>query len=79
LAETIDSCRSLFVDLDAVETNILIFDLLDEQPAAALERLEDEGVLMVSFGSKSIRAVLHHQVSDEALDQVKNVMKKLFD
>ena len=79
LADTIDSCRSLFIDLESVETNILIFDLLDEDSESALRRLEEEKVLMVPFGSQTLRATFHHQIDDEDLEKTKEVLKQLFD
>jgi threonine aldolase len=52
------------IDLDAVETNIVIFKLRGELSAAELvARLKARGVLMSTVGPNAIRAVTHHDVS----------------
>lgn len=78
LAETIHSCSGLAIDLDSVETNILIFDVLEEDAAGALKKLEGEDVLMVPFGPRTIRATFHFEIDDSALVDTKRVVKELF-
>lgn len=80
LAETIDSCSRLSINLDSVETNILIFDVVDKDENAdtALAKLEKEGILMVPFGPRTLRATFHFGIDDNALEETKRVVKKLF-
>lgn len=78
LAAVIDGCRGLAIDLQAVETNILIFDVLDETSGQALEKLSARGVRMTAFGPKTLRATFHFQIDDEALETTKNVISELF-
>ncbi len=67
LAEALSHIESVAVDLDAVETNIVIFKLTGELTAAELvSRLKARGILASSIGPKSIRLVTHHDVDRTA-------------
>lgn len=79
LARTIADCSQLSINLDTVETNILLFDVKEERAESALKKLEEAGILMVPFGPKTIRATFHHQITDEDLKTVKNSFAHLFD
>lgn len=78
LARTINGCSQLSIDPETVETNIVIFDVHDDSAESALEKLKAEGVRMVPFGPQTIRATFHHQITDDDLEHVKSVIKKLF-
>ncbi len=78
LAETISDCSRLDIDLESVETNILVFELHEDSVEEAVASLQREEVLMVPFGSSTLRATFHHQVSDRDLEQVQAAMVKLF-
>jgi threonine aldolase len=78
LAETINNCSQLNIDLNSVETNIIIFDVVNESAESAISKLEENGVRMVQFGPHTIRATFHYQIGDEELERVKGIIKKLF-
>lgn len=78
LAETIDECEGLAIDLESVETNILIFDVIDKSAELAIQELAEEGIRLVPFGPKTLRATFHFQISDNDLKQVKAVFRKMF-
>lgn len=78
LAQTIDSCTGLSIDLDAVETNILIFDIKEGNAASAVQKLKEKDILLVPFGPKKLRATLHFQISDDDLERVRRVFQILF-
>lgn len=78
LATVIDSCAQLSIELESVETNIVIFDVLEESASDALTKLEDNGIRMVQFGPNTIRATFHYQITSEELDTVKETFKILF-
>jgi threonine aldolase len=78
LAETIGECGSLAIDLDSVETNILIFKVLDESAVSAVERLGKKDIQLVPFGPNTLRATFHFQVTDEDLEQVQSAFKECF-
>ena len=77
-AATVSECAALSIDLESVETNIVIFDCLNEAAPSALEKLAAHDIQMVQFGPATIRATFHFQVGDEQLDKVKSVIKELF-
>ena len=60
--------RGWSVDLDRVETNIVVFELADDAPDAAtvVARARERGVLVFAFGPRTIRAVTHLDVDREA-------------
>ncbi len=78
LAEVIRGCSKLIIDPDSVETNIVIFDLVDMDASEGVEKLEEQGVRMVPFGPQTLRATLHFEIGDEELDKVKTVVSGLF-
>lgn len=79
LAEAVDGCSNLSIDLNSVETNIVIFDVKNESAVEALARLEEKGVRMVPFGPNTIRATFHYQIGDAELQKVVDSVKELFD
>ncbi len=78
LAAVINTCSMLSINTESVETNIVIFDVENETAVSALEKLEIEGIRMVPFGPKTIRATFHYQIEDKQLEKVMGKMKNLF-
>lgn len=78
LADVIGQCNGLTIDPDSVETNILIFDVLHETAAEAVQRLEEEEVRLVAFGPQTLRATFHFQIDDEQFRQVKSAFRTCF-
>jgi threonine aldolase len=64
LAEALSKMEGVAIDLDAIESNILIFRLTGPLTAAALvARLKGRGILASTVGPDAIRLVTHHDVS----------------
>jgi threonine aldolase len=64
LAEALANIECVDVDLDSVETNIVIFEVKGAVTAKELvQRMKERGVLASSLGPNSIRLVTHHDVS----------------
>jgi len=78
LATAISKMKGLSINPKTVETNIVLFDVVDTSAAKALEMLSGHDIQMVPFGPKTIRATLHFQVDDEQIDQTIKVLNKLF-
>lgn len=78
LAQTIEECDGLSIDLDSVETNILIFDVQGTSAESVVAQLEEEGIRLVPFGPQTLRATFHFQITDEDLEKVKSVFRKIF-
>ena len=68
LAEGLSGIPGLTIDLDTVQTNIVIFDT---QPAMShgdfVAAMSDHGVLMSNYTPRGVRMVTHYQASDEAI------------
>jgi len=64
LAEALAHMDGVEIDLDAVETNIVIFKLKEGCSAAELTaRLKARGILMSAVGPSTVRLVTHVDVS----------------
>lgn len=67
LAETLSHIDGVVIDLDAVETNIVIFRLAGGMSATELvARLKTRGILASTVGPDAIRLVTHHDVNRAA-------------
>ena len=70
LAETIAQCPGVSIDLESVQTNIVIFELNEEahnggDSAALVRKLREAGVLASAIGAHTLRLVTHMDVSRE--------------
>jgi threonine aldolase len=65
LAEGLAALPGLRVDLDRVQTDIVRFELVNEDltPAGFLAALRERGVLMGGIGGRYLRAVTHYGIS----------------
>jgi threonine aldolase len=78
LAETISGCSGLSIDLARVETNILIFDVLEGTAEEAVQKLAEKGIHLVPFGPQILRATFHFQIDNEDLEQAKKAFREFF-
>lgn len=80
LAEGIAGIAGLNLDLETVQTNIIVIDLkrsgLEVDECVLL--LEERGVLVVPFGRTTIRAVTHLDIDDEDVGKAISVFAQLF-
>jgi threonine aldolase len=67
LADGLAEIEGVEIDADAVETNIVIFDVPDAPALAA--RLADAGIEMSHFGPTRMRAVTHLDVDADGIDR----------
>ena len=66
LAEAVAQCPAAEIDLDTVQSNIVIFRLRHRADATAfVARLRDEGVLASAIGPHAVRFVTHMDVTAE--------------
>jgi len=69
LAESIAEARNAEIDLDTVETNIVIFRLRDGDAAKFCDGLKQKGVLASEIGADAVRFVTHYDVDREACER----------
>lgn len=69
LAEGLDEMPGFSVDLETVQSNIIIFQT---QPTVAhavfVERMKEQGVLVSNYGHRGLRMVTHYEIDDRAVD-----------
>jgi threonine aldolase len=71
------------LDLETVQTNIVVFRLVERRgvpdAAAFVERCRERGVLLNAFGPRVVRAVTHLDVDAEACHAAAKVMRSVAD
>ncbi len=82
LAEGLAETPGLSVDMDRVQTNIVIFELVSDRltPAEFVARLAERGVKLLAIGGNRLRAVTHYGIEAQdieiALAAVREVMEE---
>jgi threonine aldolase len=82
LAEKLSEIEGLKIDLESVQTNIVVIDIKSTKKSVnqTLKELKDKGVLLVPFGKDKIRAVTHLDLKTEdilkAIEKSKEVFQK---
>lgn len=81
LAERIAESPRVTIELDTVQTNIVIFEPREGGPDAAtvIARAAERGVLVVAFGPRRVRAVTHLDVSREQCMAAAEVLVRVID
>ncbi len=80
LAEAVAGCEGVEIDLESVQTNIIIFTLAEQGDAPALvARLKAEGVLASAIGPHQVRLVTHSQVSRAECEHTAELLVRLLE
>lgn len=53
------------IDLDSVQSNIVMFDVPEQSALEFVSAMHSEGVALIPFGPRTVRATLHWQISDD--------------
>ena len=78
LAHLLARIPSVSLDLKAVETNILFFDVASSRPPADLvAALKAEGVLINAVGGRTYRAVTHLDVSADDIERAGQIFARV--
>ena len=75
LAETIAALPAFDLDVDAVETNIIIFEVTDGTAADVVETLGADDVMLTPFGPTTVRATTHRDVSMEQVETAAKIFE----
>ena len=78
LAETIAALPAFDLDVNAVETNIIIFEVTDGTAADVVETLEADDVMLTPFGPTTVRATTHRDVSMDDVEEAVEAFQALF-
>jgi threonine aldolase len=79
LARLLQQIPAIQIAPQHVETNIVIFDILDEHrsPAELVAALKEQGVLINAVGGRSYRAVTHLHITDKQIDEAADIFTKV--
>ncbi len=79
LARLLQQIPSIEIAPQHVETNIVMFDIADEQrsPVELVAALKEHGVLINAVGGQSYRAVTHLHITDKQIDEAVVVFAKI--
>lgn len=69
-AEELNASDSFTIDLETVESNIILFDPVEGLAVDWVQTFSQHGIGVVPFGKHTIRATFHFQISDEEFNQV---------
>jgi threonine aldolase len=77
LAEVINSKEQFSVDLDSLETNILLFDTKEESAMEFIEKMSAHDIHMIPFGPNTVRVTFHFQISEAEMDVIMQAFNAL--
>ncbi len=77
VAQTIAELEAFQVDLDHLQTNILLFDTIKESAENVLEKLAEKEIHMIPFGPNTIRATFHFEITDEDVKKVQAALREV--
>ena len=79
LAERVASLPGVSVDMDVVQTNIVIMEVKGAKYTAPqiVEALKEQGILILAIGPDKLRAVTHLDVSTEDIQRAVDAFKKI--
>jgi len=74
LAETLSQSPEVEIDLEGVQTNIVVFKLRTLKAEDLTARLKARGILMSAVGPNAVRLVTHHDANLDACRQAAHVL-----
>jgi threonine aldolase len=77
LAEKLVPLPEVEIDLDLVQTNILVFKLRTRASSEVIARLKERGVLIGAVGPHTVRIVTHLDVSPADCRQAAKVLEEV--
>ena len=81
LAQGLSKIPKISVDLESVQTNIVVIDIKESglEVGEALEKLKEKNVLAVPFGKTQIRCVTHLDVNRDDIYKALEVFRQVFE
>jgi threonine aldolase len=79
IGERLAASSRIVLDLDTVQTNILVFGLAAGAPdsTAFVARAKERGVLLFAFGPRTVRAVTHLDVTRGQCERAADILVAL--
>jgi len=81
IGERLAQCNRVRLDMATVQTNIIVFHLAPEAPDATtvVERARRRGVLLFPFGTRTVRAVTHLDVTRSQCEQAAAILVEVIE
>jgi threonine aldolase len=79
LALGLSKIKEISIDLDSVQTNIVIFELKEISAKVFVEALAKRGVKCGAIGPRKIRMVTHYGITSEDIDYTLKAVKAVID
>ena len=79
-AERVGRIEGIDIELETVQTNIVVMDIagLGLDPSRVVNKLKDNGLLVVVFGATKIRAVTHLDVTSREVLRAAEILEETF-
>jgi threonine aldolase len=74
LATGLAAIDGVEIDLNRVQSNIIVFKVAGVDHAAFIESLKAEGLLVSNYGLRGVRMVTHYQITDADIDFAVNTV-----
>ncbi|NNG27669.1 MAG: low specificity L-threonine aldolase, partial [Ignavibacteriaceae bacterium] len=78
LAERINEFPNLEINMEAVQTNILIFKPLIMKVTDALSKCKEAGLLLTPGTVDTLRAITHLDVDDSDVEKAADILREIF-
>lgn len=75
-ARAVSENDAFLIDLETVDTNIVLFDIAAGDVTPVLNYFSEHDVGMVPFGPKTVRTTFHFQITDEEAERVIDLVRK---
>ena len=75
LAEAVAELPSLLIDMETVQTNIVIFEVTGQTAAEAVAKLKARGLLTSVVGPQSVRFVTHADVTRQECERAAEIVR----
>jgi threonine aldolase len=75
LAETLAQCSDVDIDLEAVQTNIVVFSLRTRTASEVVAALKARGLLISTIAPYAVRLVTHHDADKAACEKAAFILR----
>jgi threonine aldolase len=77
LALGLSEIPGITIDLETVQSNIVVFKVPGQDQAEMLNLFRDRELLVTNYGARGLRMVTHHQVDDEGIAKALEVIRSV--
>jgi threonine aldolase len=75
LALGLNDIPGITIDLETVQSNIVVFKVADRDQAELVATFRELGLLVSNYGARGLRMVTHHQVDDADIDRALEIVR----